>query len=110
MVRPAVVHEEHLDLGRVLGVGMGEAIKESLQAVAVGGGQFEREGVARVGLDGPAQPEALEGLLEGTNRLHAWQGEPAALDGVEAKAALILGPQADAPAGMGGLHGTEHLA
>ena len=87
----------------------GELIQKDLQALAVGGGHFQREVFARVGLDGPAEPEVLEALLEGADGLDARQGEPAALHGVEAKAALILRPQANARSGIGRLHSAQLL-
>lgn len=90
-------------------MGGGELIKEDLQAVAVGGGQFQDEVLARVGLHGPTQPEALEGLLEGTPRLDPAQGQAAAGDGVQPKAALVLGPQAKVLARMGPLHASQFL-
>ncbi len=90
-------------------MGSGKLIEKHLQAVAVGGGQFQHEGVARVGLHGPAEPEVLEGLLKRAEWLDSTQGQPAACDGVQAKAALILRPQAEVFAWMGGLHRTQLL-
>jgi hypothetical protein len=96
-----------MDFLWVLGVGGGELVQKDLQAIAVRGGQFQHKALAAVGRHGPAKPEVLKALLEGADRFDARQGEPPTLDGVEAKAAFILHPQANALTGMGCLHGLK---
>jgi len=99
-----------LDFVGLLRVGGGEPVEKDLQAIALSvAGNSKTKHSPVLGCTAPHSQKFSQACSKGADGLDAGQGQPTALDRLQAKAALVLRPQADASAGVGGLDDGELL-
>jgi len=86
-MQTTIVQQQQIETIRIL---LRECIDKDLEIVGVQVGQFQKEVLASRRRHRTIDIEPLEDVLDGADRLYATCSQPAATDGEEAKAALIL--------------------
>lgn len=76
------------------GMGRGELVKKELKTLRIEERQFQEEALSRAGFYCAVEVETLEPVRRGEEGLDATGGDPAAHDGQQAAATLILAPDA----------------
>lgn len=89
-----IVEQEEVEGG---GISSGKVLQKELKALSIQERQFQKEALARLGLDRPVQIETLEAIRRREEGLDAAGGDAAAQDGEQAAATFVLRPQPPLP-------------
>jgi hypothetical protein len=95
---PTIVQQEDIQAG---GEGLREGLDEELEQLGVQRGPLQQEPVPCGGFHGAIDIEPLEGMLDGSDRLHTTGGQAPPSDSQEAEAAVVLAEDTDG-ASIGG--------
>lgn len=91
-MKPSVVHLKNIE---TIGIGFGELIKESLIALGIDMGKLQKKGLSCCRFNRTIDPECFEQPLPLPNRFDSTSGEQSSNQGMQSKAALILGKVAN---------------
>lgn len=93
-MKPSVVYLKNIE---TIGIRCGELIKESLIALGIDMGKLQKKRLSRCRFDRTIEPECFEQPLPLPNRFDPTRSDQSSDQGMQFKAALILGKVANRP-------------